>query len=93
MKFTMIGQEKVDILMQVIQIYIITSFWVVLSLVVLADLEMVFITAIVEPMHKQKNNMVKNEHHHWIDTPVGRLFVTEVIICPVVSVSALTWFI
>ena len=32
-------------------------------------------------------------YHHWVDTSAGGLFVPEGIIRPVVSVSALTWFI
>ena len=32
-------------------------------------------------------------YHHWADTSVGGLLVPECIIQPVVSVSALTWFI
>jgi hypothetical protein len=30
---------------------------------------------------------------NWVDTSTGELLVPEGIICPVVSVSALTWFI
>ena len=32
-------------------------------------------------------------YHHWVDTSAGGLLVLEGIIPPVVSVSALTWFI
>ena len=31
--------------------------------------------------------------HHWVDTSAGGLLVPESIILPVVSASALTWFI
>jgi len=32
-------------------------------------------------------------YYHWVDTSTGGLLVPEDIICPVVSVFALTWFI
>ena len=32
-------------------------------------------------------------YYHWVDTSAGGLLVLEGIICPVVSASALTWFI
>ena len=32
-------------------------------------------------------------YYHWVDTSVGELLVPEGNICPVVSASALTWFI
>ena len=45
---------------------------------------------ILEMRHAMRT---KFDSYHWVDTSAGGLFVPEGIIRPVVTVSALTWFI
>jgi len=43
-------------------------------------------------MHIIKISRKQDELFHWVDTSAGVLLVSEGIIRPVVSASALTWF-
>jgi hypothetical protein len=54
-----------------------------------------FLTIIVPDEGNSRNCVVHTKfyNYHWVDGSAGGLFVPEGIIHPVVSASALTWFI